>query len=272
MSDIFLNHISAPLRPVEEDLSICNDLIAMMHQSRDRLDALILGVTPEYFHLNWPENTSLSAIDKTPEMVENVWPGERAQVTLGSWEELPFSSASKNLVLCDGGLHLLSHPHKMQQLVRKINDIIDLDGYLLLRLFLPSASESTPEEVLEDLTSGKIPSLNHLKMKLASSLQKNVTEGVQLADIWDTLHSIENDQEKLALQLGWDLKDLQAINVYQNSPVKYHLLSLEEVTDLFTTENDHVFHVEKVIYPTYYDGEHYPTIIFKKSNDQKKSL
>lgn len=260
MSYIFLNHISKPLRPDSEDLSICNELIQRISQDNIELNALILGVTPEYCNLSWPKNSKLTAVDKTIDMIKNVWPGKENQVILGNWEEVPLENQSIDLTLCDGGLHLLEQPEKLNKFVDKLSQITKENGYLLVRLFIPSTCKESTSDVLNKLISGDIPSLNYLKMRFASALQNNAKEGVKLSDIWDALHTIEKDQEKLSKLLNWDLDELKAINVYQNSDVKYHLMSVDEAIELFKNS----FNVEDIIYPSYLDGQFYPTIILKK--------
>ncbi|MFM6987595.1 MAG: hypothetical protein ACKOXG_02850, partial [Arenimonas sp.] len=84
----FWPRIGAPLRPVAEDLRFIESLLH--ERAGQPLRGLILGVTPEFERLPWPEGSRINALDRTPEMIEYVWPGRPEQAVLGDWRDIPW--------------------------------------------------------------------------------------------------------------------------------------------------------------------------------------
>ncbi|NTV97004.1 MAG: class I SAM-dependent methyltransferase, partial [Thiobacillus sp.] len=97
------------MRPVPEDLAFIETVLSdWCGQAGGRAPrGLILGVTPELYRLPWPDRSLVRAADRTPEMIEYVWPGAAEAVLHSDWRELDVADASFDIVLCDGGLHLL---------------------------------------------------------------------------------------------------------------------------------------------------------------------
>src|SRR6187397_2166487 len=72
--------IGSPLRPAPDDMAIVATAVSELGEvARQRgLSVLILGVTPEYARFPWPSKTSLVACERSPAMIEHVWPGSTA--------------------------------------------------------------------------------------------------------------------------------------------------------------------------------------------------
>src|SRR5690606_7261339 len=122
--------------------------------------ALILGVTPEIYHLPWPPGASVHAVDHTPAMIDAIWPGPRADVIEADWVDIPVGDASRDLVFCDGGLHLMPHgQHSV--FAATMSRIVSPGGLCLFRLFVPPGHETgadhgeSPEQVLDALMKGR---------------------------------------------------------------------------------------------------------------------
>ena len=114
--------LGSPLRPTLEDVGFYQDAIAgwcANHPGRAPR-GLILGVTPELYGLDWPDAGLLRAVDRTIELIEHVWPGKREQVLHCEWRHAGLPKASSDIVLCDGGLHLLDYPDGQQQLAARL--------------------------------------------------------------------------------------------------------------------------------------------------------
>src|SRR5205823_2871589 len=131
----------------------------------------------------WPAATDLAAADHTRSMIEAVWPGPRSAVVCADWTDLPLEEKSRDLVLCDGGLHLLSHPHAHRRWVRELRRVVTVNGLCILRLFVPPQHRETAAGVLRELLAGAIPNLNVLKLRLGMALQESSEAGVQLGDV-----------------------------------------------------------------------------------------
>lgn len=226
--------------------------------------ALILGVTPELYRLPWPAGADVLAADHTQEMIDAVWPGPREAAIHADWTALPLPDGSRDIVLCDGGIHLLTHPQAHEQLVRSVRRVLAPGGVCVLRLFVPPAQREAPGTVLQDLAAGRMSSLNVLKLRLAMSMQPSPGEGVQLSGVWDAVHRAEPDSERLAARLGWTLEHLLAINTYRDCPRRYHFVSVDEVRALFCASPGG-FAMESVHVPTYELGERCPIVVFRRS-------
>jgi SAM-dependent methyltransferase len=257
------SQIGPPLRPSDEDISFLIRLLNEQGSARP-ISALVLGVTPELYRLPWPAGSNVSAIDRTQAMIDHVWPGPAESVTHADWLELPFHASSMDLVLCDGGLHLLNYPEQQQEIASRLAHIIKPEGYCVFRLFLPPAIKETPEAVLADLQQGNIPNLNCLKLRLGAALQQGPTQGVELNEVWKTLHEAEPDLNTLAMTLGWTSDHISAIHAYRGSAARYHFVTVDEAIALFCEATDGAFEVYRLEFPDYPMGELCPTIMFKR--------
>lgn len=256
------HQVGPPLRPCAQDIAYCTATVQRWAAAHGAPRALILGVTPELYHLLWPVGTQLSAVDHTPSMIEAVWPGPRSAVLCANWTELPLDTASRDLVLCDGGLLQLSYPRDQQQLVRSLRRVLAPGGLCVFRLFVPPVRRETPEAVLRDLLDGGIANLNLLKLRLGMALQETGEGGVQLAHIWDVLRQAAPDFRQLAEQLGWPLDHLLVIDAYRDCSTRYHFLGVADVCRLFT-EQPGGFSFATMNIPDYELGARCPTVVFR---------
>lgn len=223
--------IGEPLRPNTKDIEAVITAVSQWPGSAPRV--LILGVTPEYYHLKWPEGSSLQAVDRTPEMIEYVWPGTAEQAALADWRELPFPDSSFDIVLCDGGLHLLDYPAGQKAMIAELHRTLAPGGLAVFRLFTPAAIQEHPDHVLDELEAGEIRDLNCLKLRLGHALQTDAESGVALAEVWQTLRNRCGDWPSLAARLNWPLAALEAIDAYHENPARYHFVSQDEARILF---------------------------------------
>ncbi len=178
--------LGSPLRPVAEDVAFferaLREWCAAHPGAKPR--ALILGVTPELYRLPWPDPALVRAADRTPAMIAHIWPGPAAHVIQADWRELPLPDASLDVVVCDGGLHLLDYPQGQSQLARTLARLIAPGGLFVVRLFVPPPQPEGAPEVLGALLAGRIPDLNCLKLRLGMALQRSPATGVALHAVW----------------------------------------------------------------------------------------
>ncbi len=224
---------------------------------------LLLGVTPEIYHLPWPEGTSFLAADKSQAMIDVVWPGPKEAAQCVDWVSLQLPDNSRDIVFCDGGLSLIAYPHQQQQLVRILQAILADQGLCILRLYVPPPQQESPDAVLRDLLEGRIPNLSILKLGLGMSLQESTAEGVQIGIIWQLLHEVAPDLEKLASQIGWSAEHIMAINAYRGSADRFYFVTIDQVSELFCG-NPGGFEVHRLRVPSYDLGERCPTIVLKR--------
>lgn len=250
--------LGPPLRPSEPDLAGYMRGVAQVESPR----AAILGVTPELFSLPWPNGSDVIAIDHNLQMIEAVWPGPRESAIQGSWLALPLQSRSRSLVLCDGGLSVVGYPSASRALVDEVVRVLEPGGLGLFRLYLPPANAESADDALADLWAAKIPSPNHLKLRLGMAMQASSSEGIELAKIWDALHAAAPDFGDLAARIGWNLDELLAINAYRGSRNRYYFPTLAEVEAIFEEAG---FRLEWISTPAYEMGERCPVACFRRA-------
>jgi glycosyltransferase involved in cell wall biosynthesis len=263
--------LGPPLKPVAQDVGFSRDAIMEWSGLNGAPRALILGVTPETYRLSWPEGTDLLAADRNQAMIDHVWPGPKDAALLTDWLNLNLPDSSRDIVLCDGGLHLLSYPSEQSRLVRVLGNILSSGGLFIIRLFTPPMQKEPPDAVMEDLFAGRISNLNVLKLRLGMSIMENSEEGAQLEKVWKELHRFAPDPGKLAAKIGWTSEHISAINAYRDSAVRYCFVTLNQVAAMFCGDPGG-FEVKCICYPSYELGERCPTLVLQRKprNGRKK--
>jgi len=257
------DRVGPPLRPSPQDVAFCVDAVRRRSGDNGPPRVLILGVTPELYSLPWPGGTDVLAVDYTPSMIEAVWPGPREAAICEDWTAMRLAAGSRDLVLCDGGIHLLAYPEGHRALVRKLRHVVAPGGLCVFRLFIPPPQRESHEAVLQDLLSGKIANVNVLKLRLAMALQEDAVRGVELHRVWEAVHQVAPDFDRLAGRLDWPIEHLLAFNTYRDCRIRYCFLSVAEVSHLFCGDPG-VFRLDAVTAPTYELGERCPTVVLRR--------
>jgi SAM-dependent methyltransferase len=218
--------VGPPLRPTEPDLEAFRRCI-----SRAPSSVLILGVTPELFHLGFPASTRVQALDASQEMIGHVWPGSADSAHLGSWTDPPWSKESFDLVICDGGFGLLP-PSAQAKLLSQVDDLLSPGGQFVVRLFAPQGKTGTLSAIRNDLLSKNIPSLDALKLRLWGALQTSSEEGVSPRHVVAHIDEFSGGARSLETLLDWPLDHLLALDVHRTSEVRYHLVDAQQLVAL----------------------------------------
>jgi hypothetical protein len=203
-------------------------------------------------------------VDHTQAMIDTVWPGPEEDVRCTDWLALALPESSRDLVLCDGGLHLLAYPHEQRRLVRLLRGVLSDQGLCILRLYVPPPQRESPDTVLKDLLEGRIPNLNVLKLRLCMSLLDSAAEGVELGTVWQVIHGVAPDLERLAARIGWPVEHMLAIDAYRGSTARYHFVSVDQVSELFCGSPGG-FEMRGLCVPVYELGDRCPTIVLRRS-------
>lgn len=265
------DQLGSPLRPSAADIVFYAMALESHASDRACLRALILGVTPELYCLPWPAGAHVLAVDHTRGMIDALWPGPRLHALHADWTTLPLADASRDMVLCDGGLHLLSWPEGQRRLVKSLRRVIVPGGLCIFRLYTPPTHREPPEAVLRDLFAGAIPSLNVLKLRLGMAMQRNAAEGVVLKSVWHAIHELDPDRERLAARLGWPLEHLLAIDSYRDCEGRYCFVDLDQVRELFCRFPGG-FGLEAVRTPDYPMGGQCPVVVLRRVAESGGSL
>jgi hypothetical protein len=254
-----------PLRPDYEDVALYIQAVREWNGNSTASRVLLLGVTPELYGMPWPEGTDFLAADRSEAMIEAVWPGPKGAALLTEWLDIKLPRGSRDIVLCDGGLHVLSYPEEQTRLVQILRNIVPNGGLCVFRLFLPPEHRESPDAVIDDLLAGKVPDLNVLKFRLWMALSNSASEGVEMATVYRVVHDVVGGIDPLAERTGWSIEHTRAINSSQDLKARLFFPTLDEVIDLFCG-GENGFEMHRLLVPTYELGEQCPTIVLRRSS------
>jgi hypothetical protein len=264
------SQVGPPLRPSPEDIAFYARAINRWVLANGAPRVLILGVTPELYRLSWPSGTALQAVDRTRGMIESVWPGLRSAALCADWTAIPLPACSQDVVLCDGGLIMVSFPDGISKIARVLQNMLTPGGLFVTRLYATPDRRESAAIVLSDLLAGKIANVNILKLRLGMALQESSEQGVQLGHVWDTLQRVAPDLPRLAERIGWPIESLSAIEAYRESSSRYHFTTLAEIRRLFC-DDPGGFSCETIDVPGYELGERCPTVAFRRETEKTTS-
>jgi len=198
-------------------------------------------------------------------MIRAVWPGSPSRVVCLDWRQLGrvHAAGSIDLVVCDGGWHLLPWPLAQSELATCIAGLLAPGGLALVRLFaLPEVREA-PEAVLADLLAGRISDMNRLKLRLGMALQRGPEEGVRLGDVWDRVATVAADLAALADRLGWPREHAEALVSYRGSDDRYHFVGRDAVVGCL--EATAKLRCRRTHTPGYASGSQFQTIVLERA-------
>ena len=255
----FQNLYGSPLRPSAEDAAIYRDAASEWIRERGAPRVLILGVTPELYHLPWPEGTDILAVDRSEAMIESVWPGPKEAVLRSDWLSIDLPDRSRDIILSDGGgLSLLPYPQGQSDLVRAIHRLLADDGIFISREFILPSRPETPDLVIRDFVEGKIDSLSSLALRMYMAMQVGPEDGVVVGEAYQAIAAVP-DLDRLLARLGWSADYLTLITTCKAVVAQIHFLTLEQTTDLLCVDPGG-FRVRRQQTPSYYLGERCPTL------------
>ena len=262
VADCWFTAIGHPLRPVAEDIasfrSFCEPAIASSHDPK----ALIMGVTPELYRMLSPL-CDTQAIDRNEAMIDLVWPGERSAVTHKEWLRLAEVDELFDVVVIDGGIHLVDYPTEQEQLLSTIAALLKPGGRLVARLFSPPQMREDVDSVAEALARGEIASVNHLKIRMGNAIQQSSETGARLHDVWEAIESHSDILLQLEGTPGWRRDEIEALGFYRGQEAKYAFVSIEQVLNMATCLDNPLRH-EGTRVPDYPMGDQFPVICLSR--------
>jgi hypothetical protein len=174
-------------------------------------------------------------------------------------------AASRDIVLCDGGINLLAYPEEQQLLASILKGVVAEGGLCILRLFVRPTVREAPDVVLADLMKGRIPNMNVLKLRLWMALQESPSRGVDLDTVWRTVQGAAGNLEELASRVGWPLEETLTINAYRGSTTRYWLGRVDEVAEIFC-DQVRGFELATTHVPSYECGRQCPTVVLRRTS------
>jgi SAM-dependent methyltransferase len=254
------DQVGPPLRPSPEDCDAYLREIAAVPEGH-AIRALVLGVTPELWRLPWPPGTDVISVDRSHDMIAALWPGPRA--VRADWMSLPLLPASRDIALCDGGLHLLSYPEGQARMLRELARVLEPNGILTLRLFAPPPEGESAEVVIERLLNGGVHDINALKIRLTMALHEDPRSGVELAGVWNVLHAAAPNLDALADKLGWRSEHIHTIDTYRDCTDRYSFVRIGELADLLG-KREISFTIDALHTPSYPLGDRFPIVRLRR--------
>lgn len=212
--------ITSPLRPSVQDIAIFSQEIEL-HASGPR--GLLLGVTPELLDIK----SDMIALDHNTTMVARA-KADTTTITHGEWLNMPFSNASFDFVLGDGVLSMIEYTQHYERLFCELKRTLSPNGVLILRVYDIDAQKKTVSDVLMDARNRTIGSFHAFKWRFAMALVEERQQGPDIAvqDIYKAFQQYVPDRSLLSFETGWDVADIDTIDVYRNSTVLYSLTTL----------------------------------------------
>jgi SAM-dependent methyltransferase len=225
------------------------------------LRALILGVTPELATLPWPADTTLLAVDRSPDMIRAVWPSAGlpagATAICGDWRSLPLGAGAVDLLAGDGASVVLAYPDELRALSAEARRVLAADGRLVLRAFVQPEAREDLAAVGAALRAGHLGSFHAFKWRLAMALQPSTERGVRLADIWNACGDLCPDRAALAAATGWPLETIATLDAYRGVTATYAFPTLAELRAVLAAD-----FLELACHtPAYELGERCPTLV-----------
>lgn len=166
--------LDSPLRPSSQDIRTIQEAVAGWQAGHPSaaVKALLLGVTPAIANMEWPDGSWLLGVDSSAAMVESVWPGDvpgRRSAVCGDWRAVPVPGSAVNVVIGDGSFSCVRYPHDLRAVVAEVLRALTADGILILRCYIRPEERESPDDVVEDMLRGPIPSFHAFKLRLLRS-------------------------------------------------------------------------------------------------------
>lgn len=255
-------NLGPPLTPCGEDRQFVEHALSMWVASHpaERLQALLLGVTPLLARISWPPKSFLAAIDLSRAMVESVWPGDlpglRAAIQ-ADWLALPLRDSSLDMALGDGSPIALRYPEGYRSLARGLRAVLKPDGVFILRAFVRPAVSEDPRDVVADLARNV--TFHQFKLRLAMALQASPETGCRLDRVHSYWADCKIDRAALVFQTHWRREEIDTIDRYRDLDDVYTFPTLAELRSVL----GEFFRESSVFVPSYPLGERCPTLVLR---------
>ena len=256
-----------PLRPPSEVTNCMHKIISQLmlrkKMSKERINLVLLGVTPEITNLPWAKNVTLKAFDKNKDMIKYVWEAPKkiaSQVKQSLWQEIPLESNSADFIIGDGCTTQFPNKKTYRDFFKEQHRIIKKDGFLLLRCFLNTQKQEHFDGIIKDIKKGNIQYFGTLKWRIAMAiLGKNKTFSIRVKKIHAVFEKLFEDRSFLTRFGGWDKKIINSIDTYKDSDAKYTFPSIQEFEKLISPQ----FKIVKFYYPKYELTKRCPILLMK---------
>jgi hypothetical protein len=255
--------IGPPLRPSPDEMAVVAAIVSelTLQVGNRGIDALILGVTPEFAGFAWPPKSKLIALDRSESMIRHVWPGSMAaseRVLEGDWLAPDASLGPFDLVLGDGVFSQLAYPVDYERLCQAMREVTRPGGLWALRLFARPDEPEDPERLLGDLRAGRLTNINEFKLRLGMALcDAGHADDVGVREMWQFWDEARRTDP--SLRDCWSTELQGTIENYREGTARYSFPRLDPVLDLLRRTAT----IREVRYPGYRLGDCCPMVILE---------
>lgn len=246
--------IQPPLRPNED---VVERLLQLAKPSVRNI--VLLGVTPELADAFG----TVTAIDKNPAMIANVWPGDSATKAAieADWLQVELPRTTFDAVIGDGSLNNVSCPEGISILLQRAMDWLVPGGVFACRLFERPADKITADQLLRTAGSKATLNFHAFKWQIAMHIAASAGANVPVSEILRRFNELCPDRDTLAATTGWPRQSIDTIDVYRGSDIVYSFPDRSEFQGTIPTKAVDVgFHAAG----TYDLAECCPILSFRK--------
>ena len=247
-----------PLLPAASDLHAYETALLL---GPTALQVLLLGVTPSLYRLPWPHESTVRAVDRSPQMVQHVWPGSSDCAHVGEWSPLPYCDATFDRVVTDGGLAFLG-PSMIGVIGTEVARVLRPGGLFVARVYVWNRVE-TMGRIMDDIRRRAIETVNEYRIRSWSALQTSTVSGVSLQAAYDAVVGPMGSLEQLVEHSGLEPAQFLPFQIGAHSTMRYTMWDIEELVDLMTASTDLEF--AGATEPEHRLGHLCPVLAFRRS-------
>ena len=226
---------------------------------------LVMGATPDFYHLPLPEGSDLLAVDWSADMLQRVWPGKKEQTLCQDWCDMNLPDASRDIAFCDGGLSFFKPGERMNQMANNLGRIVAPGGLFIVRAFIQAEQGQTPQDVFRELDQGKIRNNSELKMRLWFALNDDDGTGVKLHDVWQSFNDAFNQHPGSYEHLSWPDAEWQSMKAYKDIDSYYFFPTVSQITEAFGS-SEYPFTLQTNLTPSAPCHQHLRILSFRRCN------
>lgn len=217
------DRVKPPLRPTPQVVA------AMKLSLEDFNPVLLLGVTAELAKVA----EDVTAVDRSAEMIDTLWPKDATPAVLGDWLKLPIGSEKFGGVVGDGCFCVVPY-QEHERLLAEVARVLKPHGRAIFRLFCRPYEFETVAHVFETVEQ---TGFHAFKWRLAMALTESLGgKNIPVQSIYEAFVAGFPDREQLAVRTGWDLRDIATIDVYNGSTEVYSFPTRQETFEAVPTE------------------------------------
>ncbi len=201
----------------------------------------------------------LTAVDNSPRMLAEVWPGDRAdrRALVGDWTELPFDKDSFDAVIGDAPLN--AAPEEVEAVLAEVKRVLKKAGTAAFRLFCSPEEAEALDSIQRDVAAGWRGNLHALKWRIAMALAVSKPHSaVPAYEILAAFNCMFPDRERLAADTGWPAQDIATLDAYVGANHSLGFLTLSSIRRLLERHFGHISVVAAADYPL---AERCPTVV-----------